>query len=71
MEELIEAGADVDAVNSADGNSPLLLATEVENIEMVRLLIQKNATVNMANKSGATPLHKSASNGKHYKNSNK
>lgn len=63
MEKLIEAGADVNAVNPSDGNTPLLLASEVDNIEIVRLLIQKNAAVNMANKVGTTPLHKSASNG--------
>lgn len=68
MEKLIEAGADVDEVNSADGSTPLLLAAEVENIEIMRLLIQKNAMVNMANKSGTTALHKSASNGKHLQN---
>lgn len=70
VEKLIEAGAAVDAVNCADGNSPLFLATEVENYEIVRLLIQKNATVNLANKSGATPLHKSASHGRCMMNLN-
>lgn len=67
MEKLIEAGADVNAVDSTDQNSPLLLATELGSVDIVRLLIQKNATVNLADKSGTTPLHKSASKGILYK----
>lgn len=60
MEKLIEAGADIDAVDSAEGNSPLLWAVKIASTDIVRLLIQKNATVNLANKSGTTPLHEAS-----------
>lgn len=55
---LIEAGADVDAVDNA-GNTPLVYAARGEDaLPMVKLLVNAGADVNYRNpKTGLTPLH--------------
>lgn len=40
-----------------DGKSPLYIATEIENIFIIKLLLEHNANVNAQNKDGRTSLH--------------
>ena len=61
---LIEAGADVNAA----GNNPqkpaiIHSAVAAQNIEIVRLLIEKGAKVNVVQAGGFTPLHEAAATG--------
>jgi ankyrin repeat protein len=57
----LDAGVYVNACD-ADGNTPLLLAAIYAGPECVELLLKKGADVNAANKLGATPLHRAATN---------
>jgi len=54
LKYLLEQGADVNATN---GHTPLHIAVEYENLDMVQLLLNKNANINATNKDGDTPLH--------------
>lgn len=54
--ELIEAGADVNAVGG-DGGTPLHWACHHDNVDMVKLLLDAGADVNVDNRWGRTPLH--------------
>ncbi len=58
-EDLIEAGADLEAVDS-QGNTPLLAAAQVAGAQMVTLLISKGANARAANSQGQTGLHLAA-----------
>jgi ankyrin repeat protein len=62
-QELIDAGADLDAEN-ADGNQALWLACVTENIETIELLIAAGIDVQHVNATGATPLMFAASSGR-------
>ncbi|WP_143689805.1 ankyrin repeat domain-containing protein [Wolbachia endosymbiont of Nilaparvata lugens] len=55
--ELIEAGADVNAVTSAEEETPLHVAVRCDNGKLVELLLKKGAIVNAIDNLGMTPLH--------------
>jgi ankyrin repeat protein len=52
---LLEKGADVNARDES-GNTPLMLAVEHNSLEIVRLLLDRKAEVNVANKERKTAL---------------
>jgi ankyrin repeat protein len=56
MELLIDAGADINNQSGKSGDTPLIIASYMNNYELARLLIQKGADVNKANHFGATPF---------------
>ena len=55
--ELLEAGADVDAINS-EGSTPLLLASQDLCLQVMELLVNAKADPRIADNRKATPLHK-------------
>jgi len=57
VQSLIENGADVNAENQ-DRCTPLHLAAEKGNAEVIELLIRQNVKINAQDKDGSTPLHK-------------
>lgn len=59
---LIDAGADVNAVNQIDGNTPLHSAAIYDLVG----LMQRGADVDVVNKKGDTPLHVAARNKSRY-----
>lgn len=54
---LLDAGADVNQVSSADGNSPLMAAVINGHFDLAKALIDRGADVNLAAENGATPLY--------------
>ncbi|XP_016142837.1 ankyrin-3-like, partial [Sinocyclocheilus grahami] len=56
---LLEYGADTNAA-TRQGISPLHLAAQEGNVDMVTLLIARETAINLGNKSGLTPLHLAA-----------
>ena len=54
---LVEAGADVDTVNGADGMSPVTSAIINGNFDVAMMLVQHGADPNRASKIGLTPLY--------------
>lgn len=62
-ERLLTAGADPN-LRSGTGLSPLSLAIETQNTEMVRLLLAYGADVNEVDLAGETPLLQAANTGK-------
>ena len=61
---LIESGADMPvAAQNKDGETPLHLASQYEEVEVVRMLIERGADVSAQNKEGGTPLHQASQNG--------
>jgi rhodanese-related sulfurtransferase len=63
VSELLQAGADIGAVN-ADGNQALWLACVGEAVENIRLLAEAGIEVQHVNFTGATPLMFAASSGR-------
>jgi len=63
VKELLDAGADITAVNG-DGNQALWLACVTEAEENIQLLIDAGIDVQHINVNGATPLMFSASSGR-------
>ncbi|XP_072409775.1 B-cell lymphoma 3 protein [Chiloscyllium punctatum] len=63
VEFLLEQGADIDAVDIKSGKTPLVHAVENNCIDMVRLLLQHGANVNLQTYSGNTALHCSSGRG--------
>jgi ankyrin repeat protein len=52
---LIAAGANVDDVNG-DGQTPLILAAQRNNLEVINLLLEAHASINLSDKTGQTAL---------------
>lgn len=52
----LETGMSVDALRPSDGWSPLIAASFYKKTEIVKLLLEKNATVNLQDKYGKTAL---------------
>lgn len=52
---LIQKGARVD-LKDGQGNTPLMVAARIGNLEAARLLISRNANLNATNVAGETPL---------------
>ncbi len=63
VKELLQAGADIHAVN-ADGNQALWLSCVGENVENMQLLIDAGIDVQHINVNAATPLMFAASSGR-------
>ncbi|XP_059497240.1 B-cell lymphoma 3 protein-like isoform X2 [Stegostoma tigrinum] len=57
VEFLLDQGADIDAVDIKSGKTPLVHAVENNSIDMVTLLLQHGANVNLQTYSGNTALH--------------
>ena len=55
VKALIAAGANVDGVN-VNGETPLLIAVQRNDVELVKLLLAAHASVNIKSKNGTTPL---------------
>lgn len=58
---LLKEGAKVNCAAS-DGSTPLQLAAKFGTLERVRLILEYNADVNRADKTGWTPLHRALQN---------
>jgi len=56
----LKAGADVDRRDEVLGISPLSLAATVGDLELARLLLAHDASINAKNKDGSIPLHGAA-----------
>ncbi len=54
---LLAAGANVNQVSKADGNSPLMAAIINGHFDLAKVLIDRGADVNLAAENGATPLY--------------
>ena len=57
IKEALENGADVYFQDEQSGMSPLHVAILQNNRDIVELLLEKGADVNLQNNSGDTPLH--------------
>jgi ankyrin repeat protein len=62
---LLSEGADVDTVNQ-DGDTPLMLASEIGNMRMLNILLLHDPDVNMKNQNGKTALMIASENGQLY-----
>ncbi|XP_023684527.2 nuclear factor of kappa light polypeptide gene enhancer in B-cells inhibitor, alpha b [Paramormyrops kingsleyae] len=56
-ESLVKLGADINAQEQCSGRSPLHLAVDLQNPQLVRLLISLGANVNSLTYSGHSPFH--------------
>jgi ankyrin repeat protein len=64
VQVLVARGAEVDAVDkSRFANTPLDAAVAANHLEVVKVLLQNHASVNVRAAAGHTPLHKAAMNG--------
>ena len=64
VQVLLARGAEVDTVDkSRFANAPLDAAVAANHIEVVKVLLQNHASVNVRSTGGFTPLHKAALNG--------
>jgi hypothetical protein len=60
IKEILASGAKVNARRPESGATPLSDAALLGHLEVARLLIERGANVNAANRDGNTPLHVSA-----------
>eukprot|EP00090_Calanus_glacialis_P039743 TRINITY_DN69212_c0_g1_i1.p1 TRINITY_DN69212_c0_g1~~TRINITY_DN69212_c0_g1_i1.p1 ORF type:complete len:264 (-),score=88.84 TRINITY_DN69212_c0_g1_i1:111-902(-) len=60
---LLEKKCDVNLADEINGNSPLYLATTLDQVDTVKKLIAAGADVNLADWDEKTPLHFAAANG--------
>ena len=58
---LLSIGVSPDALDSLEKRGPLHLAGSLERPEMIRLLLKKNANIEITDNSERTPLHYAAS----------
>jgi ankyrin repeat protein len=64
IQSLLEAGADVNAVNKAElGRTPLNIAAELGDHKVVRILIRASAQTELTDELGWTPLHNAVRKG--------
>ncbi len=64
VQVLLARGAEVDAVDkSRFANTPLDAAVAANHVEVVKVLLQNHASVNVRSAGGFTPLHKAALSG--------
>ena len=56
LQRALEAGVDLD-VRSPEGTTPLILAAMYGQTDLVRFLIENEATLNIQNNDGSTALH--------------
>jgi len=61
--EIIESGKVEPLYTDSYGDTPLHIAAQKGNSQLVDLLLKKGAAVNHQNSTGATPLHKAALSG--------
>jgi ankyrin repeat protein len=62
---LLAQGADIGAMDSASGDTPMHYAACSDDLETVRMLLRHGADVNAQSRgNGATPLHYAAGKGK-------
>ena len=61
VERILDSGLSIDYKH--EGVSLLQLAAEVGNADIVRLLLERDATINVADRHGWTPLHSAAYSG--------
>ncbi|XP_062378697.1 nuclear factor of kappa light polypeptide gene enhancer in B-cells inhibitor, alpha b [Sardina pilchardus] len=57
VERLVELGADINAQEQCNGRTPLHLAVDLQNYDLVHLLISKGADANSLTYGGHTPYH--------------
>ncbi|NP_955923.1 nuclear factor of kappa light polypeptide gene enhancer in B-cells inhibitor, alpha b [Danio rerio] len=57
LESLIQLGADINAQEQCNGRTALHLAVDLQNFDMVKLLIEKGASVHSVTYGGHTPYH--------------
>ncbi|CAN9513791.1 unnamed protein product [Ophioblennius macclurei] len=60
---LLDAGADINAMDVKSGQSPLMHAVESNNVDMVHFLIENGCDVNSQSYSGNTALHSACGRG--------
>ncbi|XP_068592554.1 B-cell lymphoma 3 protein homolog [Cebidichthys violaceus] len=60
---LLDAGADINAMDIKSGQSPLMHAVESNNADMVHFLIERGCDVNSQSYSGNTALHSACGRG--------
>ncbi|XP_010739701.1 B-cell lymphoma 3 protein homolog [Larimichthys crocea] len=60
---LLDAGADINAMDIKSGQSPLMHAVESNNADMVHFLIERSCDVNSQSYSGNTALHSACGRG--------
>ncbi|XP_071325726.1 B-cell lymphoma 3 protein homolog [Trachinotus anak] len=60
---LLDAGADINAMDIKSGQSPLMHAVESNNVDMVHFLIENGCDVNSQSYSGNTALHSACGRG--------
>ncbi len=64
VQVLLARGAEVDAVDKSQfANTPLDAAVAANHLEVVKVLLQNHASVNVRAAAGHSPLHKAAMNG--------
>ncbi|MCK4786554.1 MAG: ankyrin repeat domain-containing protein [Desulfobacteraceae bacterium] len=56
VEVLLDLGADIE-LRTDEGDTPLLVATVMNNEELTKFLLEKGANANVKNEKGDTPLH--------------
>jgi ankyrin repeat protein len=57
VQQLLEAGANINHVSEGDHTSPLLMAAINGRFDMAKMLLDKGADVKLASDAGATPLY--------------
>lgn len=57
VNQILEAGCDLDVADATTGKTPLMQAVEQEDARLVELLLSYGASVNAVGFKGWTPLH--------------